>query len=101
MNKEEAVEHFKKVKKCGLYVKPYEETFAAIDILLQQASLVDTLISGLKTDYKEYTEQVKHYEEMRRNTPSDFYRHSYQTTIHKLNAKREYIKSILKILEGN
>lgn len=61
---------------------------------------VQNIINNLKAEYKELTQSVKRYEEMRRNCQADsFYKKSYQITIHKLNAKRETIKSIIEILE--
>ena len=49
----------------------------------------------------ENKESVKRFEEMRRNTTDDFYKKSYQTSIHKLNAQigtREYIINKLEEL---
>jgi hypothetical protein len=80
------------------FEKEYKEK---LDVLKNQASLVDTIREKLKRDYDYYTEKIKIYEDMRRYTTSDFYKQSYQSTIHKFNAKREYIKSNLEILEGN
>ena len=58
------------------------------------------LIETLEKANEEDTEKVKYYEKMRRNTTSEFYKKSYQTNIHKLNAKRETRRSILKIMKG-
>jgi len=85
-------------------LEKYDKLYITVEKLWneykKQNNLVDTLKEKLKQDYADYIESVKRYEEMRRNTTSEFYTHSYQTTIHKLNAKREYIISILKELEG-
>lgn len=53
----------------------------------------------LKIEYEKLTESVKRYEDMRRNCKDEFYLKSYQTTIHKLNAKRETIRNIIDLLE--
>ena len=53
----------------------------------------------LKIEYEKLTESVKRYENMRRNCKDEFYLKSYQTTIHKLNAKRETISNIIDLLE--
>jgi hypothetical protein len=47
--------------------------------------------------YSFYTEQVKYYENQRRllGGISEFYKRSYQTQIHRNNAKRELIKYLL------
>lgn len=47
--------------------------------------------------YSFYTEQVKYYENQRRllGSVSEFYKRSYQTQIHRNNAKRELIKYLL------
>lgn len=58
-----------------------------------------TIIQQLKTEYEQLTQSVKRYEEMRRNCKDDFYMKSYQTTIHRLNAKREKISNIIDLLE--
>lgn len=42
-------------------------------------------------------ESVKLFEKMRRNTTDDFYRRSYQTSIHKLNAEIETREGIIDI----
>lgn len=58
------------------------------------------IIQQLKTKYEQLTQSVKRYEEMRRNCRLDsFYKKSYQTTIHRLNAKRETISNIIDLLE--
>ena len=59
------------------------------------------LIEKLETDNKQDTESVKRFEEMRRSCKDDnFYKKSYQTSIHKLNAKRGIRSEILEILKG-
>lgn len=62
----------------------------------EKQKLIDILEKANEKD----TESVKYYERVRRKTTSDFYKKSYQTTIHKLNAKRETRRSILKIMKG-
>lgn len=52
---------------------------------------IKELIQQLKIEYKQLTQSVKRYEEMRRKCKDEFYKKSYQTQIHKLNAKRETI----------
>lgn len=59
------------------------------------------LIKKLKQDNELDTEEVKRLEAIRRNTTSEFYRLSYQKTIHVLNARRELRKEILEFLERN
>lgn len=58
------------------------------------------LIEKLEKDNIRDTESVKRYEEMRRNCTNEFYLKSYQTTIHKLNAKREVRSAILSMIKG-
>lgn len=60
---------------------------------------VQNIIKQLNKEYEQLTDSVKRYEEMRRNCQDGFYFNSYQTSIHKLNAKRETIKSIIEMLE--
>ena len=55
----------------------------------------------LKIRYNIYTEVVRQYEKQRRNTENEFYKKSYQTTIHKFNARREEIKGILEEYDIN
>jgi len=58
------------------------------------------IIQQLKIEYEQLTQSVKRYEEMRRNCQADsFYKKSYQTSIHKLNAKRETISNIIDLLK--
>lgn len=59
------------------------------------------LMYKLRTSYINYTDAVRHYENQRRNTEDEFYKKSYQTSIHKLNAKRELIKYILEEYDIN
>lgn len=59
------------------------------------------LINTLKIRYNIYTNAVSYYENQRICTNSDFYKKSYQTSIHKLNAKREEIKGILERYDIN
>lgn len=59
------------------------------------------LMYRLKLRYNIYTEAVRHYENQRRNTEDEFYKKSYQTSIHKFNAKREEIKGILEEYDIN
>lgn len=57
------------------------------------------IIQQLKTKYEQLTQSVRRYEKMRRNCKDEFYLKSYQTTIHRLNAKRETISNIIDLLE--
>lgn len=59
------------------------------------------LLNKLKTLYDDYTNTVKYYEKERRNTTNSFYKKSYQTQIHKYNAKRELIKELINWLRGD
>lgn len=59
------------------------------------------LMYRLKLRYNIYTEAVSHYENQRRNIEDEFYKKSYQTSIHKFNAKREEIKGILEEYDIN
>lgn len=59
------------------------------------------LLNKLKTLYDNYTNEVKYYEKERRNTTDSFYKKSYQTQIHKYNAKRELIKELINWLRGD
>lgn len=59
------------------------------------------LLDKLKTLYDDYTNKVKYYEKERRNTTDSFYKKSYQTQIHKYNAKRELIKELINWLRGD
>lgn len=61
----------------------------------------DKLLDKLKTLYDDYTTKVKYYEKERRYTSNSFYKKSYQTQIHKYNAKRELIKEIINWLRGD
>lgn len=61
----------------------------------------DKLLDKLKTLYDDYTTKVKYYEKERRYTSDSFYKKSYQTQIHKYNAKRELIKELINWLRGD
>lgn len=79
-----------------------EELYQAIkdtDSDFIHSSLIKEIIEKLNRNNKEDTESVKKIEAMRRDTTSDFYKKSYQTSIHKLNAKREVRTSIMSELE--
>ena len=61
---------------------------------------VQELIEKLEHDNKVDNIEVKKLEEKRRQTTSEYYRNSYQMQIHKLNAKIEIRKEILKDMKG-
>ena len=61
----------------------------------------DKLLDKLKTLYDDYTTKVKYYEKERRYISDSFYKKSYQTQIHKYNAKRELIKELINWLRGD
>lgn len=54
----------------------------------------------LNDKLENYKDKVKYWENARRNLKDDdtFYKRSYQTTIHKYNAKIETIKEILEMI---
>lgn len=60
---------------------------------------LEQLTIKLKQDNKSDAEEVKRLEILRRNTTSEFYRLSYQKTIHVLNARRELRREILEYLK--
>lgn len=82
----------------------YVDGYISVDVLnktLKLESDKQKLIEKLEKANEEDTESVKYYEKMRRNCQADsFYKKSYQTQIHKLNAKREVRRNILSILKG-
>ena len=61
-------------------------------------SKLKQLIIKLKQDNKSDAEEVKRLETIRRNTTSEYYKSSYQKTIHVLNARRELRKEILEFI---
>lgn len=60
---------------------------------------LEQLTEKLKQDNKSDAEEVKRLEILRRNTISEFYRLSYQKTIHVLNDRRELRREILEFLK--
>ena len=57
------------------------------------------LINYLSKCEEEFRKEVRELEKRLRNTnKNSFYYNSYLKEIHKLNAKREYIKTILKLI---
>ena len=62
-------------------------------------SNLEQLTEKLKQDNKLDTEEVKRLEILRRNTTSEYYKSSYQKTIHVLNARRELRREILEYLK--
>lgn len=60
---------------------------------------LEQLTIKLEQDNKLDTEKVKRFETMRRNTTSEYYKSSYQKTIHVLNARRELRREILEYLK--
>lgn len=62
-------------------------------------SKLEQLTIKLKQDNKFDRENVKQLEALRRNTTSEFYKSSYQKTVHALNAKRELRRKILEYLK--
>lgn len=76
------------------------EKVRANEKLAQLETEKQKVIDKLEEDSKRNKKSVKAYENMRRNTESEFYKKSYQTTIHKLNSKIEVRNEILSILKG-
>lgn len=83
-------------------------TKAILDVIAR-VDLDNTYISAQKIKDKieeleklniKDNESVKKLEETRRNTDSDFYKKSYQISIHKLNAQIETRKHIISELQG-
>ena len=60
---------------------------------------LEELIKKLKLDNEFDKENVRQLEAKRRKTTSEFYKLSYQKTIHVLNARRELRREILGFLE--
>ena len=60
---------------------------------------LEQLTIKLKQDNEFDRENVKQLEAIRRNTTSEFYKSSYQKTIHVLNARRELRRKILEFIE--
>lgn len=71
-----------------------------IEMFYNQGLTITELIEILKRNNEEDKRSVQVYERMRRNCEDEFYKKSYQTTIHKLNAKREVRNGILELLEA-
>lgn len=71
-----------------------------IEMFYNQGLTIIELVEILKRNNEEDKRSVQIYEIMRRNCENEFYKKSYQTSIHKLNAKREVRKSILELLEA-
>lgn len=80
-----------------------ENFICAIENILQYTNQLENkvkeVIQQLKIKYEQLTQSVKRYEDMRRNCKDEFYLKSYQTSIHRLNAKRETISNIIDLLE--
>lgn len=90
---------------CGLSTNDFSKDIKILEGALQYIEQLETdkqkLIEKLEKDNEQDTESVKRYEKMRRNCKDDsFYKKSYQTSIHKLNARRSLRSDILKILKG-
>ena len=68
--------------------------------LQQLETKEQNLINKLQQDNESDNAEVKKLEEKRRTATSEYYRNSYQTQIHKLNAKIEIRKEILKDMKG-
>lgn len=59
------------------------------------------LINYLRISEEKFRKEVQELEQKLRNTnKNSFYYNSYLKEIHKLNAKREFIKAILKLIRG-
>ncbi len=71
-----------------------------IEMFYNQGLIIIELIEILKQNNKKDKCSVQRYEKMRRNCEDEFYKKSYQTSIHKLNAKREVRKNILELLDA-
>lgn len=68
---------------------------------MDDTNKIKELLEKLEQLYDFYTEMVKSYEEMYRNTINDFYKRSYRRNIDIFNAKREMINYVYEYLTGN
>lgn len=68
---------------------------------MDDTNKIKELLEKLEYLYALYTESVKNYEEMYRNTINDFYKRSYRRNIDIFNAKREMINYVYEYLTGN
>ena len=89
------------IKTLGQLKKEFRHTKKdkIIEMFYNQGLTIIELIETLKRNNEEDKCSVQIYERMRRNCKNEFYKKSYQTSIHKLNAKREVRKGILELLE--
>lgn len=71
----------------------------ALDYIKDLEQRKEKLEQMLTKNNERDRESVQRFEEMRRDIKDSFYKRSYQTSIHKLNAKREVRKSILDFLK--
>lgn len=88
------------VKEAGLTKEDTNRLIKETRAMQWKAKKYDELIEMLEKENEDDTFWVKRFEEKRRNTTDEFYKKSYQTTIHQLNAKRETRREILAILKG-
>lgn len=71
-----------------------------LEYIQQLENKQQKVIEKLEHDNEVDNIAVKKLEEKRRTATSEYYKKSYQTQIHKLNAKIETRKEILKIMKG-
>lgn len=87
----EALEHL---------LKEYKKLKVVIEGVIPKF-LIEDEIKQLEQDNNKDTEDVKYYELKRRNTDENsYYRKSYQTTIHQLNARRVLRQTIIAKLKN-
>ena len=97
------IEFYKEVKRAKKLNDMHEEAveqFIFKNELRRNIMKVQELIEKLEHDNKVDNIAVKKLEEKRRQTTSEYYKNSYQMQIHKLNAKIEIRKEILKDMKG-
>lgn len=74
------------------------EAITALETIMLNSKLLQHYIT---TELDGIKRRVPYYENQYRNTTeSDFYHKSSLNTIHKLNAKRECLETVRRILEG-
>lgn len=100
----EELENTIKANQCGLSTNDFSENIETLETALEYIQQLETkqqkVIDKLEHDNKIDNTAVKKLEEKRRTATSDYYKNSYQTQIHKLNAKIEVRKEILKSIKG-
>ena len=98
---EKIIEDFKDMKSLEYCPTYKSKLIDKILYIMEQKNIkITKIINKLNEDNNNDQIEVKKYEEMRRHCTNNFYKDSYQKSIHELNSKRQVRNEIISFINN-